>query len=287
MPTNPRLFPKKTNRAKRVLLFLFLLFLVFLFYGFWLGRRLVLTRKQIPLGIPTPVRVVVLGDFHVAAGNRGGAAARAAVLLAERQKPDLIILAGDYVAGRGGLPYMAPILKGIHAPLGVYAVLGNHDHWADAGEAKAQLQAAGIRVLENENAILQKGETRMALAGIDDLWSGKVSWQKAFAGLPKDIPLVLVSHNPDAALFPQGRRAQLIISGHTHAGQIRLPHRLHRLLERLVGYDFPPATGYGRAHPYGLMREPWGWVYVTSGVAPGYAPPRWYTSPEVTVLELL
>jgi predicted MPP superfamily phosphohydrolase len=286
MPTNLPLFPQKTSRAKRVLLLCFLLFFVFLLYGFLVGRKLVLTRKLSPLGLPTPVRVAVLGDFHVASGNRGGAAARAAVLLAERQKPDLIVLVGDYVAGRGGLPYMAPILKGIHAPLGVYAVLGNHDHWADAGEAKAQLQAAGIRVLDNEHVVLQKGETRMALAGIDDLWAGKVSWQKALSDRPKDLPLVLVSHNPDAAHFPQGRLAQVIISGHTHGGQIRLPRRLHRLLERLAGFNFPPATGYGRAHPYGLMREPWGWVYVTSGVAPGYAPPRWYTSPEVVVLEL-
>jgi hypothetical protein len=287
MSANPRPFPQKTNRAKRVLWLFFLLVLALFLYGFWVGRKLVLTRKPIPIGLPTPVRVAVLGDFHVASGNRGGGAARAAVLLAERQKPDMIILVGDYVAGRGGIPHIPKMLKEIHAPLGVYAVLGNHDHWADAEAVKAQLKSSGIHLLDNENVVLQKGETRLVLAGIDDLWSGKVSWQKALSGLPKSTPLVLVSHNPDAALFPQGQQAQLIISGHTHGGQIRLPRFLHRTLERLIGYDFPPATGYGRAHPYGLMREPWGWVYVTSGVAPGYAPPRWYTSPEVTVLELL
>lgn len=286
MPANSQLFPQKTNRTKRVLFLLFLLFLVFLLYGFWVGRKLVLTRKQIPLGLPTPVRVAVLGDFHVASGNRGGAAARAAVLLAERQKPDMIILVGDYVAGRGGIPHIPKMFKRIHAPLGVYAVLGNHDHWADAEAVKAQLKSSGIHLLNNENVVLQKGETRLVLAGIDDLWSGRVSWQKALAGLPKNIPLVLVSHNPDAALFPQGQQAQLIISGHTHAGQIRLPRFLHRILERLIGYDFPPATGYGRVHLYGLIKEPWGWVYITSGVTRGYTPPRWYTRPEVTVLEL-
>jgi len=286
MPVESRTSLQKTKRAKRILLFSFLLFLALLFYGFWIGRWPVLTRKEIPLGLSSPIRMAVLGDFHLAAGNRGGKTARAAILLAERQKPDLIILVGDFVGSWVGVSHIAEMLKGIQAPLGVFAVLGNHDHWVDTEAVKSQLKSAGVHLLDNENVVLQKGETRLALAGMDDLWAGKVNWQKALSGLSKDIPLVLISHNPDAALSPQGQRANLIVSGHTHGGQVLLPRSLHRLSERLLGYDFPPATRYGQAHLYGLMKESWGWVYVTSGVTQGYAPPRWYTRPEVALLEL-
>lgn len=285
-PENSRLVSPKTGKAKRLRWGLGLLLALFVLSGFIVPFSLRLNRVTIPLGLPDPVRVAVLGDFHISGPDRGGRAARRALLLAERQKPEAIFLVGDFISGRKGLPYLAPVLQDIKAPLGVYAVLGNHDHWADAAGVKKQLQAAGIRVLDNENIILQRGKSRFALAGIDDLWSGKVLWEKALQGVPENLPLLLLSHNPDAALFPQGRRAKLIISGHTHGGHIFLPRFLHRVLARLTGYYFPPASAYGRAHPYGLVKESWGWVYITSGVTSGYAPPRWFTRPEVAVLEL-
>jgi hypothetical protein len=201
------------------------------------------------------------------------------------QRPDAIVLVGDFVSGRAGIPEIPSVVAALHAPLGVYAVLGNHDHWADAPAVEAALESAGVRVLVNDSVVVRKGKARLALVGIDDLWAGSVDWDAAWRDVPKRTPVVLLSHNPDAATYEQGQRAALIIAGHTHAGKFRLPRFVHRALIRLTGRGLIPATAYGSAHPYGLMREQWGWVYITSGVTCG-APPRWYTRPEVAVLEL-
>jgi len=100
------------------------------------------------------------------------------------------------------------------------------------------------------------------------------------------VPAVLLSHNPDAAIRSEGQRARLILCGHTHAGKIRLPVALHRLLAREVRGGLIPHSEYGRTHIYGLFHERWGWVYVTSGAGAGFAPPRWWTRPEVAMVEL-
>jgi hypothetical protein len=165
-------------------------------------------------------------------------------------------------------------------------VLGNHDHWEDPGAVTAQLESQGIQVLTNRHVAVRKGKTRLALVGIDDLWSGSPDWQAAFRDMPSGVPVLLMSHNPDAALRPEGQRANLIVSGHTHGGQVWMPGIVRRGMHRLAGTGWPPASDYGRAHPYGLVRERWGSIYITSGVVRRFTLPRWFTEAEVAVLEL-
>jgi predicted MPP superfamily phosphohydrolase len=273
-------------RNRKIRLLLLLLLLAFLIAGFVIGRRLRVNYVQVPIGIPTPMRIAVLGDFHMSAAGLGVGMAKEAVQEALRQKPDVIILLGDYVSGQVGIKNVQPVFKGLHAPQGVYAVMGNHEYWTDADKVRKALEADGIRVLVNENVLLHKGKTQFALVGIDDLWAGKVDWSAAFKNVPKNTPILLASHNPDAALDPQGRRAALIVSGHTHGGQIAFLQPVIGTINRITGHGMPPATVYGRSHLYGLFKESWGWVYVTTGVSPGFAPPRWYLHPEVVVISL-
>jgi predicted MPP superfamily phosphohydrolase len=89
-----------------------------------------------------------------------------------------------------------------------------------------------------------------------------------------------------ALLVHFGPRAALTVSGHTHGGQVWIPTIVRRGMHRLAGTGWPPGSSYGRAHPYGLMRERSGWVYVTSGVVRRFTVPRWFTQAEVAVLEL-
>jgi predicted MPP superfamily phosphohydrolase len=276
--TSPR---KRT--ARRIV---FTALLAFVIAGLVVGRRLRVSFVRVPIGIPTPLRIAVLGDFHIAMGGFGKGLAREAVQEAMRQRPDAIILLGDYVSGKPGIRHIRAVFEEMQAPLGVYAVQGNHEHWTDARTVRRELEALGIRVLVNEDAMLRKGDTRLALVAIDDLWAGKVDWQAAYRNVPKNVPIVLVSHNPDAALDPRGQRAALIISGHTHGGMVGPFRPVLRGINRLTGHGLPPGTRYGRSHLSGLFREPWGWVYVTSGVTPGFDPPRWFLHPEVVVLEL-
>ncbi len=260
--------------------------LAVLIAGLVVGRQLRVNRVRVRIGIPTPLEIAVLGDFHMSTAGIGKGMAEEAVAEAMRQRPDAIILLGDYVSGSVGIPDISTVFKGMHAPLGVYAVLGNHEHWTDAKAVRGELEALGIRVLVNEAVVLRKGETRLALVGIDDLWAGEVDWQAAFQDVPRGVPVLLASHNPDAALKAEGQRAALIVSGHTHSGQVAPLRPVLRAVNRLTGHGFPPGTRYGRSHLAGLFREPWGWVYVTSGVTPGPVLQRWFIRPEVAVLEL-
>jgi len=273
-------------RKRKARRFIFAALLAVLIAGIVVGRQLRVTHVRVPIGIPTPLRIAVLGDFHLAVGGYGAGIARKAAREAMRQKPDAIILVGDFVSGKPGIRHIRAVFKGIHAPLGVYAIQGNHEHWTDAKKVRGELEALGIRVLVNDSVMLQKGETLLALVAIDDLWAGKVDWQAAYRNVPSNVQVLLASHNPDAALDPEGQRAALIVAGHTHGGMVGPFGPLLRGINRLTGHGFPPGTRYGRSHLAGLFREPWGWVYVTSGVTPGTVLQRWFTRPEVVVLEL-
>ncbi len=254
--------------------------------GFFVGRWTKVPTVQIPAPIPTPIRLAVLSDLHIRADGFGVAQVRRCLQIAKQQRPDAIVLLGDFVHGKAALPYLPNALRGVNASYGVYAVLGNHDHWAGAQQVIETLRKLGIRVLVNESVLLRKGETRIALVGIDDLWAGAPDWQRAFSKVPKGVPVILLSHNPDAALHPMRERATLILSGHTHAGQVWTPTLVRRTLQRVTGRKFIPATKYGQRYPYGLRRVSNAWVYITSGVTQGRFPPRWFTRPEVAIVQI-
>jgi len=296
----------------RVLLFCCGLLLSVLVLGLISGQRVEITHLQIPFNLASTIRFAVLGDIHVGPDGRGVNKAQKFVQLAMAQRPDAILLLGDFVVNRKAVPFVKSALQGIYAPLGVYAVLGNHDHWAGAGEISKALRSIGVQVLVNESVILRKGETAIALVGIDDLWSGRPDWHKAFSDVPKGVPIVLLSHNPDVALFwmpvseqerfltkqaavskadlqrygnfLQRYPVRLILSGHTHGGHVWLP--LNRLFSHLTGVRFIPKTEFGWHHPYGLLDIGTTWVYVTKGVTAGNRMPRWFNAPEVAIIEI-
>ena len=288
--------PKR--RLRKWLLRISAALLIYIIFGFVVGRRLNVHTEQIALGLPAPVKLVVLADFHVI-DARTAASAGQALAEAMRQQPDAILLPGDFVSTIKGIGYLPGLFKDVHAPLGVYAVRGNHDHWTAAEQVQAALESAGVKLLVDRNVLLHKGKTTLALAGIEDLWylNGQIDWTSAYKDIPPGMPIVLMSHNPDAALMTEGQRAQLIVSGHTHAGHVWMPNILRHTMGRMTGMVLPPMTAYGMAHLYGLMQERWGWIYITSGTNPGYLSPlwrtrpevgipRWYTRTEVVVLEL-
>jgi predicted MPP superfamily phosphohydrolase len=272
-------------RKRTIFRALFALLLAIFIAGFAVGWWFRVRELAIPLGLPQPIKLAVMSDIHLGSYDSRTSAQRA-VREAMKRRPDAVVLVGDFVSNREAISAIPSALEGLRAPLGVYAVLGNHDHWADAKAARAALASAGAHVLVNRSVVLRKGRTRLALVGIDDLWTGKVNWASAWRHVPKDVPAVLLSHNPDAALHPEGQRAALIISGHTHAGKILLPRWLLRVLRKYTDFSPVPATRYGEQHLYGLVREKWGWVYITSGVVSGLSPPRWFTRPEVAILDL-
>jgi predicted MPP superfamily phosphohydrolase len=225
------------------------------------------------------LRVGVVSDLHAGAPHiRATTVERVADRLAER-RPDLIALLGDYVdpAVRGGEPVapeaVAQALAGLRAPLGVLAVLGNHD-WANAGERMPRaLEAAGITVLEDAARELRPG---LWAVGLGDARTRDPDPAAALSAVPPDAAVIVLAHDPD--VFPRiPARASLTLSGHTHGGQVDLP-----LLRRRV---IP--SRYGDRYAAGHVVEDGRHLFVTRGVGTSGWPVRLRSVPEVVILRLV
>ena len=149
---------------------------------------------------------------------------RRVVGLANAAGADMVALTGDYTTD---LPrYVEPcaeVLAELKAPEGVWAVLGNHDHSTDGALTRAALRRRGIEVLTNQNTELRRGADVLQLAGVDDWGWGKADFARAMRGVDTGRPSLLLSHEPMALDVPETRGVSLILSGHTHGGQINLP----------------------------------------------------------------
>jgi len=200
-----------------------------------------------------------------------------AVELAVAARPDIVVCTGDFVTGRGAVTAaLARTLKGLRAPLGVFAVLGNHDHWAGAGAVRGMLAKAGITLLDNRHIVLERGGGSLALAGVGDLWEDRQDLAAALAGVPAEVPRLLLCHNPDYAdAMPSAPRVDLMLCGHTHGGQVKIPFGPRPML---------PIRN--RRYAAGLIRGPRCWMYVSRGIGMVGVPVRFNCRPELPVITL-
>jgi predicted MPP superfamily phosphohydrolase len=196
-------------------------------YSWQLPRRLVIAEATIrPEPWPrsmTELRVLLLTDIHA------GPFLRPEVLQAVledlmRLEPDLVAVGGDVVGGADN--DLDPFLDGLaalsRAPLGAWFCMGNHEYFTpDPGHVVEQLAAIGIRTLRNHAVRLEFGGSSFVLGGLDDLVLGEPDWARLSA--PEGTPHVLLAHNPDAFYDAERRGIGLVLSGHTHGGQIRIP----------------------------------------------------------------
>ena len=193
-------------------------------YTLQLRHHLTVSEGEIAVrGLPEPfrgLRVLLVTDLHT--GPFLAPAALASVFRRlSRLAPDLILVGGDVATTRvEDLDRFEPALRLLQAPLGVFGVLGNHDHYTGEPLAVARfLERAGIQMLMNRAVTLERGGAVLHLAGIDDLNSGAPDLEAALAGPPH----LLLSHNPDVFFVAALRGVPLVLSGHTHGGQVRIP----------------------------------------------------------------
>jgi predicted MPP superfamily phosphohydrolase len=239
-----------------------------------------------------PIRIAALADIH--ACEPWMTVERIAEIVAEtnRLAPDLVVLLGDYVCAirgwqRGIIPMRdwAAALSGLRAPLGVYAVLGNHDWRLGGEEARAALEASGVTVLENDARLLHPdGVEPFWLAGLGDQraealgggrYRGRDDLPATLAGIDDGSPVILLAHEPD--IFPAvPPRVVLTLSGHTHGGQCRLP---------LVGPLVVPSR-YWRRYAYGHIVESGRHLIVSGGLGYSGLPIRIGMPPEIVLVEL-
>jgi uncharacterized protein len=223
------------------------------------------------------LRVVQLSDIHNGPFTGPGQIERA-VCEANRLDPDVVALTGDYVSH--GREYAAPcaeMLGRLRARCGVFAVLGNHDHWVDAPLITDLFRAEGIRVLVNEGMRFEHPErpgSNFWLAGVDDTMTGQEDLPLALAGARADELKLLLAHNPLVLRRAAREGVDLVLSGHTHGGQVTWrpeTSRSGRPRRRLLR---------------GLGRQGGTQIYVSRGLGTVVLPVRYSCPPEVTLLEL-
>jgi predicted MPP superfamily phosphohydrolase len=240
------------------------------------------TRHVIPVPrLPRPFAgktVALLADPHHGPFN-SLRLVRAAVELTNALAPDLVALAGDYVQEGHGRAYAERCLEELgrlRAPLGVFAVPGNHDHNEGIEVIRGAIRANGITDVTNAGCWVDAGGCRLRVAGVDDLWHGRQDLAAALGDATGADACLLLSHNPDYAETLTDPRVGLVLSGHLHGGQVRLPG---------LGSPYLPSR-YGTKYLHGLVRAPATQVFVSRGLGTVGLPLRFRCRPEVNLLTL-
>lgn len=253
-------------------------------------------RLTVPVrGLPPSLdglRVVQISDTHM-----GPRVPRSFIASAVRRAielgPDLIALTGDYVCiDRAYLDDSVEVFRPLIgvARFGVVGVLGNHDHWIDAPGVAAGLSALGVRMIDNDRVFVDAGsdgqrETpgpeSLAVVGLGDLIGDEIRPDRAFRGVPDAMPRLVLAHHPDTAELPAfapgvAPRVDLMICGHTHGGQVKLP---------VLGTPCVPSD-YGSKYAAGLVEGPSCRVLVSRGVGMSILPVRFGVPPEINLITL-
>lgn len=240
-------------------------------------RKVGLTEVRVGLpGLPKRsegLRIAFLTDLHYGPDTPSSTIEKA-VSLAQSVRPDVILVGGDYVQWSiEQLSGVIQIVKRLNAPFGVYGVLGNHDYYRPDLLTERLLREADVHVLRNEGIDLQNG---LFVCGIEDTWRGQFDSEAATGNLPKGAAIVALSHNPAGINLFRDKGA-LVLSGHTHGGQIVLPglapHRAPGL------GDFPVLQGWYRINSTA--------GFVSRGIGQTVLPLRVNCPPEVVLATLV
>lgn len=220
-------------------------------------------------------RIVHVADLHLGVALND-ARLPALVETVNAQHADLIAITGDFVTGQTAhLGDNCRPLAALHAPDGVWGCLGNHDYYVGPRLVREVVENARVRLLINAHHVLQRGPDRLVIAGVDDMLRGRPDLGAALAGAP-DAPAILLAHEPDyARVAAADRRVTLMLAGHTHGGQVRLPGLGALLL--------PPL---GHLYSAGMYQLGSLALYVTQGAGTGRFVIRLNCRPEIAVITL-
>ncbi len=251
-------------------------------------QRHAFTPRDWPQGLG--LRVVVLADLHAGAPMVDEPRIEQIVAAANALSPDLVLMVGDYGPSN---PYVTRVLPhddvarrlgGLRAPLGVHAVLGNHDWWEDPAAGRGRgampaigraLERAGINVMQND--VVRAGP--VLVGGLDSAWAysvrnGADDLPRLMAQVTGEAPLLLMAHEPDCFATMPGRVA-VTFSGHTHGGQVRL-----------LGWSPVVPSLYGNRYAWGRVQEHGRDLVVSGGLGVSTFPIRFGVPPELTVVDL-
>lgn len=193
-------------------------------------------------------------------------------------RTDVIVCTGDYVHERNTIEEIEkvwPILSKLTAKHGVYSILGNHDHWADSNRSLYWLDRTGQNIRHKCKPIY-KGKERILFGGAGDYWEDKLEIDEAFNCSDEMECRVLLAHNPDSVDTEFNTSLSLVLSGHTHGGQVVIP-----------GYGPPVLPVLNKKYSSGLITTPKTQLFISRGIGWAIYPVRFNCPPEIAVLELV
>ena len=255
-------------------------------HGLW--RRAIdeidLRRVALPVsGLPGALEglsACQISDFHVDRDEDLQRLGRAVELI-NHQQPALVFLTGDYFSGRetmrryvGGF---ARELRKLRPLVGVFAIAGNHDHWASFDPIASAMAGAGIEVLRNTSRRLEIAGSALTVVGIDDLWTRHADPARAFREVAPGDCTVVLAHNPDTALYTRHLRPGVMLCGHTHGGVVRLPY---------YGSPLRSILRLGKRFYAGLNRYDDFYIYTNRGLGTFWLRVRINCRPEVSCFHL-
>ena len=257
------------------------------------ARSLVVDTVRVPLAVNSGLGGLTV--LHVSDMHARGPGTWAVGALDELRdlEPDLVAVTGDMMTARAGLGPVAGALARLRSRLGTYVVLGNHDHYHGTGwhrvtrrigsfsrpdEVVSELESHGLTTLLNGNSRLETERGPLQIVGTDDPFFGLANMEAAYEGVDENEPVLLLAHSPDAVADLNGRRCDVMLSGHTHGGQILAPIGLAPGLTN---------TELKLPAPYGLMVLEGVLTHVSAGVGTANIPFRFNCPPRATMLEFV
>jgi len=272
----------------RILLSAVLLLLAFVvFWAFFIEpNRLVVREETIAIdnwpGALDGFKIAVISDIHAGGSFIDDKKLHLIVDRTNQLHPELIVILGDYMSSNGWTSrrvepeVFGPVLKNLSAPFGTYSVLGNHDAWYSAAKVRRGLEQNGIKVLDNEVLQIEARGVPLWLVGLGDLWTKRPPRiAQTVALVPQGQTMIALTHNPD--IFPDlPERVPLLLAGHTHGGQVRLP---------FIG-SVVQSSNFGERYERGHVFENNHHLFVTTGIGTSIVPVRFGVTPEIVLLTL-
>ena len=271
---------------KRICIVILIIALLAGLYGFIEPYRVEdkvyhVSNSKIPASF-TGTRIVFLVDIHHGPFFSHGRLKKI-VDRVNSLEPDMVLLGGDYI--HHSAVYIKPCfeeLSRLEAPLGLYGVLGNHDHRKDGPLTRENMKRAGITSIDNAGVWINKGESRIRVGGVSDLLMNRPDINPALDSVTAGDFTVVVSHNPDYFAFVDPLKLSLVglaLSGHTHGWQINLPSRFKRGYKGFTGHTYNYKSGlYNIGNSTNLI--------VSNGIGMVFMPVRLRARPQIVVIYL-
>lgn len=219
------------------------------------------------------LKIAHISDLHT---SKFGFREEKIIKVCREEKPDIILITGDFVSNSYGIDPCLKTMRDINAPMGVWAVWGNNDNNLKTDRLEKGLKKLGFNILVNENSLLKKDKDCIRLIGVDDPYKRKDDLESAMKGVKEDEIKILLAHSPE--IFPKSwkYKTDLVLAGHTHGGQIRFP---------LIGTVYNHTWNLVK-YSGGYFKEKGTQMYVSRGLGMSVIPVRYLCPAELAILTL-